>query len=201
MCNLYRLKASAEEVAALFRAGNAAAGSNHAQDIYPGYPGLVVASGQVQQMTWGFPLTLESKTTGKPLKPKPVNNTRADKLDSFFWRASFAERRCLLPLTAWAEAEGPRGGKTRSWFSLPGQPIFVCAAVWRRSEEWGNAYSMVMTEAAGAAAELHDRMPVILNREDWQTWQDATPEEAQQLCAPHEGAVEIDRTGDPWVRA
>lgn len=46
---------------------------------------------------------------GQPLKPKPVNNARADKLDGFFWRYSFAERRCLIPLTAWAEAGGAEG--------------------------------------------------------------------------------------------
>jgi len=33
-------------------------------------------------MVWSFPLVLKSKRTGEPLKPKPVNNTRTDKLDS-----------------------------------------------------------------------------------------------------------------------
>jgi putative SOS response-associated peptidase YedK len=47
----------------------------------------------------GFPLTLKSKKTSQPLKLKPVNNTRSDKLDSFMWRYSFAERRCLIPVT------------------------------------------------------------------------------------------------------
>ncbi|WP_420874049.1 hypothetical protein [Novosphingobium olei] len=30
-------------------------------EIYPGYPGLVAAEGQLRQMTWGFPLTLTGK--------------------------------------------------------------------------------------------------------------------------------------------
>jgi hypothetical protein len=42
-------------------------------------------------MVWGFPLVLKGKS-GQPLKPKPCNNTRADKLDSFMWRYSFEER-------------------------------------------------------------------------------------------------------------
>ena len=33
-------------------------------------------------MTWGFPLVVKRKS-GQPLKPKPVNNTPANKLDSF----------------------------------------------------------------------------------------------------------------------
>jgi putative SOS response-associated peptidase YedK len=92
-------------------------------------------------MTWGFPLTLKSKKTGLPLKPKPVNNTRADKLDSFMWRYSFVERRCLIPVTQFAEAEGEAGNKTRTWFALPDQPVFAVAGIWADTPEWGPAYS------------------------------------------------------------
>ena len=92
--------------------GNAGGG-----EVYPGYPGLVVANGELRSMTWGFPLVLKGKN-GQPLKPKPVNNARADKLDGFMWRYSFQERRCLIPVSAFAEAEGEKGAKTRTWFSL-----------------------------------------------------------------------------------
>jgi hypothetical protein len=67
-------------------------------------------------MTWGFPLLLKGKS-GQPLKPKPVNNAREDKLGTAFWRASFERRRCLIPVTAWAEAEGAKGAMTRTWYS------------------------------------------------------------------------------------
>lgn len=60
-------------------------------------------------MIWGLPLQQTSKKTGKTLKPKPVNNARTDKLKSYFWRHSFEERRCLIPLSAWCEAEGGPG--------------------------------------------------------------------------------------------
>jgi len=72
-------------------------------------------------MTWGFPLVLKSKKTGASLAPNPVNNTREDKLGTPFWRDSFAKRRCLVALTAWAEAEGERGRMTRTWYSLHGE--------------------------------------------------------------------------------
>ena len=70
--------------------GNAGGG-----EVYPGYSGLVVCGGELRSMTWGFPLTMKG-AKGQPLKPKPVNNTRADKMDSFMWRYSFQERRCLI---------------------------------------------------------------------------------------------------------
>lgn len=51
-----------------------------AAEIYPGYPGLVVEGDSVRAKTCGFLLVLKSKKTGAPLTPKPVNNTREDKL-------------------------------------------------------------------------------------------------------------------------
>jgi putative SOS response-associated peptidase YedK len=118
MCNLYRMTKAPDEVARWFNADVGSVG-NAVAEVYPGYPGMVIAGGELRSMTWGFPLALKSKKTGLPLKPKPVNNTRADKLDSYMWRYSFAERRCLIPVTEFAEAEGEAGNKTRTWFALP----------------------------------------------------------------------------------
>jgi len=49
--------------------------------------------------------------------------------------------RCLIPVTHFAEAEGPKGAKTRIWFSLKDQSIFAWAGLWRISDEWGPVYS------------------------------------------------------------
>lgn len=199
MCNLYRLDRSSDEVAAFFRAQSGGP-LNASAEVYPGYTGLVVADGIVRAMTWGFPLAQRSKRTGEPLKPRPVNNARSDKLDSFMWRYSFEERRCLIPMTAWAEAEGQRGAMTRTWLSLPDQPLFAAAGIWRSSDEWGEVYSMVMTDSCGAAAECHDRMPVILHPQDWSRWQGDAPADARALCVPYQGDVSLERTADGWAK-
>ena len=198
MCNLYRMTKAPSEVAHWFNAAEMPGGANFGAEVYPGYPGLVVADGQLRQMSWGFPLQMKGKS-GQPLKPKPVNNTRTDKLDSFFWRHSFEQRRCLIPITAWAEAEGPKGGKTRSWLSLPGDELFACAGIWRNSDEWGDCYSMVMTDAAGMAAEVHTRMPVIVSREDYGVWVGSDIEAARALCRPWQGDLALKRTAQPWA--
>ena len=197
MCNLYRMTKTTDEVAKWFDAINELGGANFGEEVFPGYPGAVVAEGRVRQMTWGFPLVMKGKS-GQPLKPRPVNNARTDKLDSFFWRYSFEERRCIIPVTAWAEAEGPTGGKTRSWLSRPDAELFAVAGVWRSSDEWGDCYSMVMTDSCGAAAECHTRMPVLLATEDLARWTGGSPEEAKLLCRPWEGQLTLDRTGEPW---
>ena len=198
MCNLYRMTKNKDEVAAWFDVVNELGGANFGDEVFPGYPGAVVAEGKLTQMSWGFPLVMKGKN-GQPLKPKPVNNARTDKLDSFFWRYSFEERRCLIPVTAWAEAEGPKGGKTRTWLARPDAELFAVAGVWRDSNEWGRCYSMVMTDAGGAAAEVHTRMPVLLREEDRAVWTQGSPEEARALCRPWEGELLLDRTDQPWA--
>lgn len=198
MCNLYRMTKASDEVAKWFNATDALGGANFSSEIFPGYPGMVVAKGQLKRMNWGFPLVVTGKQ-GHPLKPKPVNNTRTDKLDSFFWRQSFEERRCIIPVTAWAEAEGPKGGKTRTWLSLPDSELFACAGIWRSSDEWGDCYSMVMTDAAGAAADVHTRMPVIVAHENYGVWTLGSPDDARELCVPWNSEINLDRTDQPWA--
>lgn len=201
MCNLYRLQKPADEVAAFFGAilqDLRVAPGNVAAEVYPGYPGLVVAQGTLQPMVWGFPLTLTG-AKGQPLKPKPVNNARTDKLRGPFWMASFRDRRCLIPVSGFAEAEGHKGGKTRTWVTLPDQPLMAIAGLCRPTAEWGNAYSMVMTEACVATQGLHERMPVILKPQDWATYLGDDPAPAYQLCRPYDGALTVTRTDEPWA--
>jgi len=201
MCNLYKMSKSADEVADFFSSithDMRVAPGNAPEEIYPGYPGLVLTEGQVQQMTWGFPLALKG-ARGQPLKPKPVNNARSDKLGSPFWSASFRDRRCLVPVSEFAEARGPRGAKTRTWFSLSDAPLMAAAGFWRDTEEWGPAFTMVMTDAKEAVRPLHDRMPVILASGDWKTYLDIDPQAAFDLCRPYAGGMTVRHTDTPWL--
>jgi putative SOS response-associated peptidase YedK len=200
MCNLYRMTKPPSEVTAWFGAVEGTGGANFAAEVYPGYTGLVVAEGAVRAMTWGFPLVLKG-AKGQPLKPKPVNNARQDKLQTGFWRHAFTHRRCLIPLEAWAEAEGPKGRMTRTWMSRPDAPLFAAAGLWRPSDEWGDCYAMVMTGSAGSAsAAVHDRMPVLLAPADQGRWLTAPPDAALGLCRAWTQPLEIDRTNDSWTR-
>ena len=112
MCNLYRLRGSTAEIAQFFNA-EPDLGANFGEEVYPAYPGLVIAQGQARVMTWGFPRPMIGKQ-GQQLKPKAVTNAREDKLHTSFWRNSFTSRRCLIPVSAWAEAVGEKGRMTRT---------------------------------------------------------------------------------------
>ncbi len=175
---------------------------NVGEETYPGYPGMVVrdegGARHLQAMTWGFPLRL--KTMKPTSKPKAVNNARDDKLITPMWRNSFEKRRCLIPLTAWAEAEGKPGSMTRTWYSLHGADLFAVAGIWRNSDEWGDVYSMVMTEACEQMFQVHDRMPIILRPECYGQWMQGTPQEAMELVRTCDATLVVDRTTVPWVK-
>ncbi|WP_296679024.1 SOS response-associated peptidase [Novosphingobium sp.] len=199
MCNLYRMTKGTQEVARLFTV-NADTSANYAAEVYPGYPGLIIAEGRAQAMTWGFPLVLKGKQ-GQLLKPKPVTNAREDKLTTAFWRDSLVHRRCLIPVSQWAEAEGAKGHMTRTWYGLPGEDVFAVAGLWRPSTEWGRVYTMVMVDGHPQMADVHDRMPLILSRAAQRYWLEGTPDEALVLCRTWEDALTVDRTDERWACA
>lgn len=203
MCNLYTARKSAAEVAAHFRVTNPVA-SNAPDEVYPGTPGLVVREQEgarvMQSMIWGFPLRLKGM---KPeSKPKPVNNIADLRKNMWVGLARKPEWRCLIPLTAFAEAEGPKGAKTRTWFSVTDQPIFAWAGLWRPSAEWGPVYAGVMTECNEAIRPVHDRMPVLLQPSEYDRWLNGSFDDTlafQERCFPDE-LIDMSRTSEPWTK-
>jgi putative SOS response-associated peptidase YedK len=203
MCNNYKARKSVAEVARMFQVEIPnIVPFNAAEDIYPGYPGMVVreteAGRVLEAMTWGFPRRLKTmKPTSKPLK---VNNTRDDKLLTSFWKDSFEKRRCLIPVTAWAEAEGEKGRMTKTWYSLPDVDVFAVAGIWRPTAEWGDAYSMVMVDGCEQMSDVHDRMPVILRPEQYDRWTLSGPAEAMELVRTADCPLFCERTDELWAR-
>lgn len=203
MCNLYTVRKSRDEVAKTFRARSLPVEPNLPDDILPGAPGLVVheADGErvLQSMVWGFPMRFATMKPGS--KPKPVNNI-AD-IAKFPWKplAHKPQSRCLIPLTSFAEPEGPKGGKTRTWVTIKDQPIAAWAGLWRGSDEWGPVYSGVMTDCNDAIRPLHHRMPVLLQPYEFDQWLRGSFEDLvafQQRSFPNE-LIEITPTKDLWV--
>lgn len=203
MCNLYTVRKSAAEVAAHFGVANPLQ-TNAPEEVYPGTPGMVVietdGARELRSMTWGFPLRLKGM---KPdAKPKPVNNVRDLKKGMWVGLARKPQWRCLIPVTAFAEAEGPKGKMTRTWFSLNEEPTFAWGGLWRVSDEWGPVYSGVMADANEAVAPVHDRMPVLLHRDEYDRWMHGTFEDIlalQERVFPSDGMI-VNRTSELWVK-
>jgi putative SOS response-associated peptidase YedK len=187
MCNLYKLRRSAAEVASTFNA-RVEIPFNAAEKVLPGYPGMIIRTGDnsrvLQSMVWGFPLRL--KTMKPESKPKPVNNVRD--LSKGMW-VGLARK-------------PPKGSKTRTWFSVRDQPVAAWAGLWRESAEWGAVYSGVMTDANEAILPVHDRMPVLLMPEEQDRWLNGDFDDLLDLQARQfpPDLVEMHRTNELWVR-
>ena len=204
MCNLYSSTTTQEAMRQLFEVdatrdhlGNFAPLSA----IFPRYNAPVVrmmAGGrELVPMHWGFLLPQVSQRTGKPILPKAVNNARDDKLrNSPFWRASFEERRCLVPATSFAEAKG-HNPATYYWFGLAAddpadRPLFAFAGLWRswRGDYRGalvemDTYTIITTTPNDLVRPIHpDRMPVIVGPEDHGTWLRGSADDAASLLRP-----------------
>ena len=147
-----------------------------------------------------FPLRLKSM---KPeSKPKPVNNIADLRKPMWVGLARKPEWRCLIPVTRFAEAEGEKGSKTRTWFSVRDQPLFAWAGLWRKSNEWGDVYAGVMTDCNEAIRPVHNRMPVLLQPDDYEQWLYGSLDDVvalQDRCFPDQ-LITMDRTTDLWSK-
>jgi len=166
----------------------------------PGDRGLVVreVDGRraIRVMTWGFPLqpSREALRRHPKAKPKPVNKAKG--LTRPFWKeiSGNPANRCLIPVQRFVEPPVKRQSE-QTWFALPDQPVFAWAGLWKHSEEWGDVYSAVMTEACPYVAPVHDRMPVILHPRDWERWMHGTLDDVLDLQQPYGGLMVVDAAG------
>lgn len=203
MCNLYQVRKSVDEVAAHFRV-DVPVGVNTVEEVLPAYPGLVIreVDGRrtLQSMVWGFPLRLKGMKPGS--KPKPVNNIADLHKGMWVGLARKPQWRCIVPVTEFAEAEGPKGAKTRTWFNVRDQPIFAWGGLWRESDEWGAVYSGAMTDANAAVQPVHDRMPVLLMPDEYDRWLRGDFDDLVALQERHfpDDLIEVNRTSELWSR-
>ena len=161
-----------------------ACGAGIPEEIYPGYPGLVVRQQEgervIQSMAWGF--SYRPKTMKRTSKPIAVNKARSHKLDEFMGRYSFCGAPLPDPRDRICRGGGREGLQDANLVLIAGRRSFCGRRHLADTDEWGPAYSMVMTEACIHVQDVHDRVPVILARETWSDWLDGAPGYARLMC-------------------
>lgn len=196
MCNLYSMTRVPEAVRRLFRvSSNRAAAFQPMDAIFPGYEAPVVRNAEdgereLMLMHWGFVLLQAGKA------PRRVTNVRDDKiLTSSFWKGSFEERRCLVPVSSYCEPKGDKPA-TWHWFALNGEderPLFAFPGIWRTytgplkkdgPSVSQTVYAFMTTEPNPLTASInHERMPVLLSTdEEYDTWLSGSTKEAFALA-------------------
>lgn len=183
MCNRYRVTATRAAVAARFGVTLIPdADTLPPPELFPKRPAWIVrrqdGNRQLDVMQWGV-----------PFNGKPITNVR--NLKSGFWRNMLHDpaRRCLVPVTDFCEWSGEKGSKREHWFSLPADPIFAFAGIWRPTEV-GDAFAFLTCgylgdPAAHVVGAIHEKaIPVILQDEDHERWLDGGFDDACALAQP-----------------
>jgi putative SOS response-associated peptidase YedK len=110
-------------------------------------------------------------------------NARAETIaEKPAFRSAVRKRRCLVLASGFYEWDKARGTRQPYWIHLAGGEPFGMAGIWEswRSPEGKDLEScaIVTTEANSLVAEIHDRMPVILAKENWDVWLGPSPDGA-----------------------
>lgn len=202
MCGRYSLAASLDEVMEEFELREPIPLSPR-YNIAPTQPAFVVrpcgepATGRREGvlLQWGL-VPGWSRDAGGAARMINARSETAATRPAF--RAAFRRRRCLVPCSGFFEWERiERGGKVQKqphYFHAANRPLLGLAGLWERWEPPdGSAlesFTILTTRANALLAQLHDRMPVIIDRPDYAAWLDpgADPARLAALLAPFDAA-------------
>lgn len=195
MTSLYRLDATAAQIAASF-------GTGAGKDPWGG--GYVAPLKFAPVVTAGRDFIAGPRPAGRRLEPRIVPRlwgvlpppssddpthrvTSVRNAGSPFWIGNLrnSEFRCLVPATSvmlWGSGTDYEGRRLRHWFAAPGQPIFAMAGVWKDEEV--PAFALLSVEATGdALAAGCKAMPLVIPADESaaHTWLHGGWDNARQL--------------------
>ncbi len=197
MCGRYTLHQTAENLARRF---NLASVPGHIPENYNVAPGQIMpvivedeGSRKLELMKWGLiPVWSKDPRIGYKLI-----NARDDGIfDKPIWRGVILHKRALIPADGfyeWKRSLDPKGRKRPFYIHPKREELFAFAGVW---ETWKSSegveqktFSIITTEPNKEMAEVHNRMPVILHREDEASWLESskvTRDSIEPLLRPYE---------------
>jgi len=121
---------------------------------------------QLHKMKWGLiPSWAKDSTIGNKLA-----NARGETVaERPSFRTAFKYHRCLIPASGFYEWKAEGGVKFPWYISLKSGAPMAFAGLW---ETWNDIESccIITTDANKLMEPIHDRMPVILDPDQWNTW-------------------------------
>lgn len=127
--------------------------------------------GEISYLRWG----LVPSWSKDPSIGAKMNNARSETAaEKPSFRTPFRRRRCLIPASGFYEWQQRENGKSPMFISLKDREVFGMAGLW---DVWTSpegqelrTFSVLTTDANEFMQPIHDRMPVILRREDYGLW-------------------------------
>lgn len=191
MCGRYAAFLPAEAVARLFHTVNPLPNVAPSWNVAPTQDSMVIrrhpetGERHLDLLKWGF---LASWTKDPAKAQRPINARSETIATSGLFRNAFKTRRCIVPADAFYEWRATATGKQPYAIARQdGQPM-AFAGLWE-GFRWPDAtitrtFTIATTRANADVAALHERMPVILEPDDWPAWLGETNADAAALLHP-----------------
>jgi putative SOS response-associated peptidase YedK len=126
---------------------------------------------KLTSMRWGFVPHWYKKLNDGPLLINARSETIAEKPA---FRSAVRERRALVIASGFYEWTKNAQGEKDPWYIYPRTGPLVMAAIW---QDWTSpegervrSCALVTTPANDKMSEVHHRMPVVLDQQDWGLW-------------------------------
>jgi putative SOS response-associated peptidase YedK len=139
-------------------------------------------SNTLTTMRWGLiPFWAKDASIGSRMI-----NARAETVaEKPAFKRSLRSRRCLVPATGFFEWKRDGKEKEPYFIHLKNEPLFAFAGLWDNWHDPDGAeirsFSILTTETNDLMRGIHNRMPVILGRDDEQVWLDPDMSEPERL--------------------
>src|SRR5947209_7026607 len=190
MCGAYGFSVKdAKEVYDRFEVVNTLEDLKPRWNVRPGQMNPVITShspNRISRMFWGLiPHWAKDKSYGY----KTINARAETVATAASYKEPFRHKRCIVPATGFYEPDKIHFTKPPfpwHYFQLKDQKVFGIAGlydVWKDRETGKEiqSYTIITTEPNAVVGEFHGRMPVILQKEDEETWLNPDISEPAQL--------------------
>jgi putative SOS response-associated peptidase YedK len=178
MCGRFTLQAPADLLADLFGLPalfelKARFNIAPTQDVAAVRVDPIEAERELTMMRWGLvPFFARDPSIGNRM----INARGETVAEKPSFRAAYRSRRCLIPADGFYEWQKVDGAKQPHHVTMEDGAVFAMAGLY---ENWRDpegatltSCTIITTAARDDLAWLHDRMPVILDPEDWEIWLD-----------------------------
>jgi putative SOS response-associated peptidase YedK len=211
MCGRFSLYEPSERVARAFGVDDVAPGEPDARfNIAPSQRVFAVVCSRdgttrrLGTLKWG----LVPSWAKDPSVGNRMINVRAETVASAAsFRRAFEGRRCLVPVNGffeWLRPNSGRGAGRPFYAHSPDKALLALGGIW---EVWHGpddqvlrTLAIITTIANARLADVHDRMPVIVEHDDWARWLEPSPlepaEAGRLLRSSPDDRVEIVQVSD-----
>lgn len=127
----------------------------------------------IERYSWGLlPYWAKERKSGYNMI-----NARAETLNSKrSFKVYFENQRCLVPASGFYEWKGNKENRIPFYIYPTHEPVFAFAGLYNLwispAGETVPSYTIITTRANEKMANLHNRMPAVLLKEEWSSWLD-----------------------------